>query len=49
MHLSRDVRYDEKASYYMPDLAAPECMEDDSDEEETGHIWTEERCSEASG
>jgi hypothetical protein len=40
VHLSRDVRFDEKASYYTPDLAAPECTKNDFDEENMGHIWT---------
>jgi hypothetical protein len=42
VHLSRDVRFDERASYYTPDLAAPDSIEDDADDEEMGHIWTEE-------
>ena len=44
VHLSRDVRFDEKNNYYEHDSAFSECLkkEKENDEIEMSEIWTEE-------
>ena len=42
VHTSRDVRFDEKGSYYEADSSPPQCIiEEPEEEEEMGQIWTE--------
>ena len=53
VHLSRDVRFDEKHSYYSNDgIGPPDCLEDESDEEDVAEFWTDkddERLAELQG
>ena len=42
IYLSRDVRFDEKYSYYSNDgIGAPDCFEEESDEEDIAEFWTD--------
>ena len=41
VHTSRDVRFDEKGSYYETDSSPPQCIIEKSKEEEMKQIWTE--------
>ena len=44
VHLSRDVRFDEKSNYYEHDSASSECLKEEKkdNEIEISEIWTEE-------
>ena len=41
VHTSRDVRFDEKESYYETDSSPPQCIIEESEEEEMKQIWIE--------
>jgi len=38
VYLLRDIRFDEKANYYMSNLVALKCIKDNFDKKKTKHI-----------